>query len=282
MVNSRVGAGEGEPSRSQGMTPPPFLLLRSGGRAGEEDQWIWSSPMYRYRSQRLAHLTSDGSHFTSYVYTTYPRHLAPPQLTGPVASRRTRRPPLAPQRFPLGPLAAAASRAYCECTVRRVSCSPLTVRSQRRRVVPDGQGEELELGGVVRPTRGRGPRRVREGAQAGGARRGRRRRDQAPLYLCLTERGSTCMTCARDVPEMCPRCARDAPEMCPRCARGAGCARGGVLACGRLRVARPRGRRGRPRVVRDWGRVWDEWRWSSCTPRTRRSARRRTPRPCGT
>mmetsp|Transcript_25461 Transcript_25461/g.73430 ORF Transcript_25461/g.73430 Transcript_25461/m.73430 type:complete len:214 (-) Transcript_25461:524-1165(-) len=35
-----------------------------------ENQWIWSSPMYRYRSQRLAHLTSDGSHLTSYVYTT--------------------------------------------------------------------------------------------------------------------------------------------------------------------------------------------------------------------
>ena len=35
-----------------------------------ENQWIWSSPMYRYRSHRLAHLMSEYSHFTSYVKIT--------------------------------------------------------------------------------------------------------------------------------------------------------------------------------------------------------------------
>ena len=50
------------------------------------------------------------------------------------------------------------------------------------------------------------------------------------LDMCM------CMCTRMEAPEMCPRCARDVPEMCPRCARGA------VLACGRLRVARPRGR----------------------------------------
>ena len=32
-----------------------------------ENQWIWSSPMYRYRSQRDAHLIGEYSHLTSYV-----------------------------------------------------------------------------------------------------------------------------------------------------------------------------------------------------------------------
>ena len=37
-----------------------------------ENQWICSSPMSRYVSQRDAHLTSEYSHFTSYVNTTSP------------------------------------------------------------------------------------------------------------------------------------------------------------------------------------------------------------------
>ena len=37
-----------------------------------ENQWICSSPMSRYVSQRDAHFTSEYSHFTSYVNTTSP------------------------------------------------------------------------------------------------------------------------------------------------------------------------------------------------------------------
>ena len=37
-----------------------------------ENQWIWSSPIKRYVSQREAHLISENSHLTSYVKMTSP------------------------------------------------------------------------------------------------------------------------------------------------------------------------------------------------------------------
>ena len=59
-----------------------------------ENQWICSSPMSRYVSQREAHLMSDASHLTSYVKTTSPPPLiakgvadvVPPQVVSAVST----------------------------------------------------------------------------------------------------------------------------------------------------------------------------------------------------